>query len=457
MLRSLGLIELGLIDQARLMAWASVLAFLAWSCPSAAETGPGLTPRALPGVVRLGLPAPAPRGFALGASFGGGWIDPIGTPPVEAARLQGSVAAAYSPLPALTFGLDFSGHTDFLSTPEQNATSEPRLTFRALLLPTGPVRLGLEADVRFVGAAAPSIDWKATSPSWSALIGCAPAPGSWLGATVGFHLDRSAAAVPDPSAVSPADRITLGASSSPAVRVGVGGTHRVGSTPFVLLGEFTADLLVLDSAPPLGQSPMRLTAGARYQLTPGLSLLASADAEFSSRPSSLTGDTLLPIQPRLGGLLAITWTLQPEKHAPPAKAAAPAAPAATPPPAAAPPPAAPTSSVRGRVVDEAGHGLPDAEVTLDVLGKTLSVRTLADGTFEFPEVADAAAVRAQVSASGFDAAQANLEPARDRKVELVVHGRTGRAGPGYGRRPGRPPRGGQNHHRPGQPSSRSAT
>jgi hypothetical protein len=396
----------------------TALAAMAWGLPAeASENDPGLSPRALPGVVEVGLPAPAPHGFSLGASFGAGWIDPIGAPPVEAARLGGSIAAAYSPLPALAFGLDFSGHADWLSTPEENATSEPRLTLRALVLPSGPVRLGLEGDVRFVGTTAPSIDWAATSPSLSALVACTPAPGTWLGGTLGFHLDRSAEAVPDPSAVSPADRITLGASSAPAVRVGLGVTHELEAAKIVLLGEVSADLLVFDSAPPLEQSPMRLSAGARYQLSPGLSLLAIASAGLSARPGTLAGDTLQPIEPRLGGQLALTWTIQPEEHEPAPAAVAPAA--APPPPP--PPPAPARSPVRGRVVDEAGQGLPDVEVTLELSTETLSIRTAADGSFEFPEIEDGAAGRVRASASGYDPAVADLPPARDRQKELVLY------------------------------------
>lgn len=381
------------------------------------EPALGLTARALPGIVNLGLPAPAPRGFSLGASAGGGWIEPIGQPPVGAGRLTGSLAAAYSPLPALAFGFDLSGRTDFLSTPETNASAEPRLTARAVVVPQGPVRLGFEADVRFVGVAAPSINWAATSPSLSALVGWAAKPGTWVGATVGFHLDRSAEAVPDPSVVSTADRITLGASSWPALRAGLGVSHRLDVAPLDLLAEVSADFLVFDSPPPLGQSPMRLSVGARYHLSPGLALLAAAQVGLSARPPTLSGDTLIPIEPRLGGQLAISWTIQPaKKETPPTKVEEPVA---TPPPPP-PPPVAPASPVRGRVVDEAGQGLPDVEVTLEIAGAARASRTAADGTFEFLGVDDDARVVARASAPGYDPEAAELVPGRERQVELVL-------------------------------------
>jgi len=404
---------LKLVPAARLF-----LAALLVALPTRAEEpAPGLSARAMPGIVNLGLPAPAPHGFSLGASAGGGWIEPVGQPPVGAGRLTGGFAAAYAPLPALAFGLDLSGRADFLSTPETNASAEPRLTARAVVLPQGPVRLGFEADVRFVGVAAPSIDWAATSPSLSALVAWVPKPGTWVGGTLGFHFDRSAEAVPDPSVVSAADRITLGASSWPALRAGLGVSHRLDAAPLDLLAEISADFLVFDSPPPLGESPMRLSAGARYHLSPGLALLAAAQVGLSARPATLSGDTLIPIEPRLGGQLALSWTIHPAKKAAPPKEAQKPVVAPPPPP---PPPVAPASPVRGRVVDEAGQGLPDVEVTLEAQGTSRAIRTAADGTFEFPGVDDDAPVVARASAAGYDPEAAELVPGRERQVELIL-------------------------------------
>jgi len=401
----------------QLACGALALVALVWSGAShATESPPGLTPRALPGIVRLGLPALAPRGFALATSAAAGYIDPIGAPPVQGARLGGGLAVGFAPIPELSFGLDFSGRLDLLSTPEQNAMAEPRLTARGILFGAGPVRFGLEGDVRFVGMAAPSIDWAATSPSLSALIACVPGGRTWIGTTVGFHLDRSAEAVPDPTSVSAGDRITLGASSAPALRTGIGISHRLPSVPLEVLGEFSADLLLGAAAPPLEQSPLRLTAGARYELAPRLALLASADVALSARPSALSGPTLVPIEPRFGGQLALTWNLErQEEPAPPAEASAP-----PPPPPPAPPPIA-RSAIHGRVVDEAGAGLADIEVTLESARGTESVRTLADGRFEFANIEDGIEVRLRAEGPGFDAAQAALGPGAEREAELVLY------------------------------------
>lgn len=401
------------------LAIALAVTFLlsfAWSGVShSAETAPGLTPRAMPGVLRLGLPAPAPEGAAA-AHLGVGWIEPTGQPPVGATRLLGGVAFAYAPLPQLDFGLDVSGRADFLSTPEENAVGEPRLTARGIFLSRGPVRLGVEADVRFVGVSAPSIDWRATSPSIALLAAWTPTERTWIGGSGGFHADRSAQAIEDPGPISGADRITLGASSAPAVELGLGISHRLTTVPLELLGELTADLLVGSSAPPVGQSPLRLSAGARYQALPQLALLAALDVGLSARPASLGGDTLMPIEPRLAGQLAISYSFSRKAAPPPPPAAEPAPP---PPPAAAPAP--PQSSLRGRVVDEAGQGLADLEVTLELPGGARSVRTFADGHFEFPEVPDEAEARVLAAGAGFDPAEATLAPGRERQIELVLY------------------------------------
>lgn len=405
----------------------------AWAAEEGPEkgdkVGAGLSVRALPGAVTLGLPAPAHVGFAAVAGVGLGWVDPIGAPtagqvPVEATRLSGIVAATYSPLRELSFGVDVSGRVDWLSTPEVNAAAEPRLTARYLVLSHGALHLGIEADVRFVGRSAPSIDWAATSPSLAVLVGSRLGQNrlgqSWLGLTAGFHFDRSAQVAPDATLLSPADRITLGASSWPAVRLGLAGTHPVESIGLEILGEAVAELLVGDAAPPVLQSPLRLTVGARRALTSHLSVLGAVDVGLSARPDALTGSQLLPIEPRVAGTLVLGWTFghDPAPRKPP-PAAEEKPPVVVVEPAA---PAAPSSPLIGVVVAEGGQPIPDVEVTLVAADQPgLVTHSAADGSFEFNEVLDAAEVVLRAKTAGYDVAELRVGPGAGRMAEVVLY------------------------------------
>jgi len=77
--------------------------------------------------------------------------------------------------------------------------------------------------------------------------------------------------------------------------------------------------------------------------------------------------------------------------------------------------------MKGRVVDEAGQGLPDVEVQLELPERTETTRTLADGSFSFEGILDEVEVRVRASASGYDPAQAVVAPGPAREVELLLY------------------------------------
>ncbi|HVZ31684.1 MAG TPA: hypothetical protein VG963_04615, partial [Polyangiaceae bacterium] len=247
----------------------------------ALDSLPGESSRALPGLIRVGIPVAPASALTAASAVSYGWLDPAADLRVSGHRLGATVAAAVQPLPALSLSADVHGYVDVFSRPtsgsEANLYGEPRLTARYLLPATERWLWGAEADVRFVGAEAPSVYWPATSGSIRALLGTELEPRTWLGAQLGFHLDRSGQVVPDPARVSASDRRTLEMSDWNALQWGVGASRRLTRAKTELLAELSGELLVGAGAPGVLRSPWQLSFGARQPLGEALSLSFSAD------------------------------------------------------------------------------------------------------------------------------------------------------------------------------------
>jgi hypothetical protein len=282
-------------------------------------------------VLRLNLPVPSDAPFAAAGNVGYGFLDdPASTEGGH--RVAGGLALGLHPLPWLGVGADVSGRFDRLtSTPEgseSNLYGEPRLTLRAFTPLDSGLYLGAQAEVRFVGAQAPSIEPSATSPALRGLFATALGSLTYLGVEAGFELNRSGEAVPNPPALSAADRRTLGASTHSALVWGLGMSHRLSEGGTELLGEITADTFVGSDAPGFLESPVRLGVGARHPLSRSFLLMGSAEASLSKRPSAPDPAELFPIEPRVTATLSLVFRLMPDEPAPP------------PPPAPSPPVAA---------------------------------------------------------------------------------------------------------------------
>jgi hypothetical protein len=379
--------------------------------------------RGLPALIHVALPTPAaPAAAALGVGYG--WLDPL-RDDQGGHRLQGQVAAAITPLPALSFAVDVRGRLDtYPSAGEANSVNlygEPRLTGRYALAVAPDTFLGVELDVRLLGAEAPSIKAAATSPSVRALYGQGLTRELWIGANLGFHWDRSGQAVPRPELMSGPDKRSLGASSWSAVQWGAGAGYQLQTLPAELLLELTGELLVGRGSPGVGRSPSQLSVGVRLEASPSWAVLGTIDTALSSRRPAAHNERLLPAEPRVAAGVALVWRVDPTPApvAPPAPIA-PVSPPKTetelPPPA----PAVVTSPVSGSIVDEGGHALADVEVTLTQAGsEPQQTRTFADGTFEFKEV-PAGEVELQIVTPGFDKEVIPLKTGEDRKREITL-------------------------------------
>jgi hypothetical protein len=381
--------------------------------------GPGLGVRAMPSIVRAGIPVPADDTLVLTGNVGYGYLDAV-EEQSAGSRGLGGLALAYSPLPQLTIGADVVGRRDNFDD-GVNLYGEPRLSLRFASRLSRTQFLGVMLDARFVGAEAPSVEWRATSPSLRGLYGARLGSGTWLGVELGFELDRSEQAVPDLRRVSATDERTLGASSWSAVPIGIGVAREVGDT-WQLLGEAGGDWLVGQNSPGVAQFPWRVGAGVRHQLSRSWTAQLGVEVSLSSREAVAASRTLSR-EPRVLGFAALGWALEREVPKPPVAVAKvvtqKSAPIVVEPKEEAPK-APPSSSVVGMLVDEGGRPMADGEVILVREGVEMArVRTAADGQFSFEGVVLGAVVL-RVQESGYDALEFTLGPGEPRTAELVL-------------------------------------
>lgn len=407
----------------RVLSLGLVTALLVGSPASAAEDFPHEGERAMPSVLRVGVPVPASGTVALGASAGYGFIDTALDLNSPGSRLKGSVGASVAVMPFLLLGVDAQGHIDIFSSADDsrrpNVLGVPRLTARLQMPASDAIYWGVQLDSRFVGEKAPDVDFGATSPSIRGLLGARLASSTWLGAELGFHLDNSAHSLPAPATISSADRISVGASSSPGIPWGVGVSHRL-DFGLELLGEVRGEALVGGDAPGFLKSPWGLGLGARQPVTENLDAMLSADISLSAR-SDFDPDVYVPVQPRAGVLITAIYRFgvkpEPAVEKPVAKPKLPEKKLEEPPEQ----PQIPRVPVQGTVVDEGGRPLPDVTVTLTREGgEPLEERSYADGAFEFKDIPEGA-VQLTFHTPGYDEIKISIGQGEERKREVVLY------------------------------------
>jgi hypothetical protein len=343
----------------------------------------GDTAWALPGIVRVGVPAAGPRRFAASGSAGYGFTEPQSSSDGAHHRLSGNVAAAVAPLPELEIALRFDGrydlHPDDGGGSHGAGVGDPRLLVRGGTA-VGDFRLGGSLGAWFPGENAPSLTPGATTIDANALAAFAPRASSFVIATsAGFRLDNSKNAAPDLARTRPGDRLALGLSSSNAVLAGLGVSARVAARTDVL-AELSGDFLVGSSAPPVSQSPMRISAGARQVLSDAFALELVAEVSPSGRPSLAPADPLVPVEPRFSVVAGFRYRL-PFDRAPNqenAPATVPEQPAPTP---AAPKPIATTGDITVHVSGQNGAPLQDVVVEVKSGDKTERLAPAGNGDF----------------------------------------------------------------------------
>jgi len=221
----------------------------------------------------------------------------------------------------------------------------------------------------------------------------------------GYRLNHGEVAGSNAAQLPSGDRLALGLSEFDAVLLGLGAGVGLGKNE--LFTELSADVLVGSDAPAFSQSPLRLAAGLRRSVTPGLSLELLAVGSLSQKPDLSADAPLVPNEPRLSVFASIRYQFLPHV-APPAK---------TPPP----PPPAPQLGSRLEVMvnDDQGAPVTSPSVFLTAAGerRDLSCDTAGHCTLEDAKAGD---VLVHIEAPDFEPAERQLKVLAGAPAKLEV-------------------------------------
>lgn len=371
-----------------MLAWACVTTWLSIVPLTTAQPAqPGPSASGLRGLPHAGAPL-GQREVTLRATAGYGLTETRTLVPSATHRLAGGLAASVNPLDWLGFGLRVDGRlelhgSDHLGS-HTSGFGDPRVYARAGYALDREWSIGGELLAWFPGNEAPSFVAAATSAEARILGAYQPrALPLQLFASAGARLDNSSKIAPARDLLRPSDIMTLGVSDSNAVLAALGALYHVDAKVQVF-GELSGDILVGSRAPRFSDSPLRVTAGARWQLVERLQAEGSAVLALSTRPSLRPEAAWVPMEPRFMVLLGLSYTWSPF-----------ATPAPPPTPEPKPEPAQPSepkaekpkpklASLQGVVVDDTGAPIPDVRVMLTAAdGTQLEVITDGDGKYQF--------------------------------------------------------------------------
>lgn len=409
-----------------LRSWLSLFLaclLLCWAAPTLAQsssTKMGESPLSVVGLSRVNVARTAERTLVVAGSAQPSWFESFDDDLGTTTRLQGILAAAYSPLPQLTVGANLTGRIDFSSG--ARAFGQPMFLARYVHEFSELISAGLQGQLLLEAGKAPSVF--GVSPQISGLVSLSPHRLTTLALELGYFLDRSG------GNLTPADvtqlRILVGASSAPSIPWGFGVSQRLGNRGTELMIETSGRILVGRQAPRFMESPWLVSIGGRHPLSPDWSISAGIEAALSARPDvppleSDDPDRMQPYPPRLGGSLSVIYRPVFKKRIQGSIAIhgnlARAAPAPTLEPAAPP-----SSDIKGRIVDEGGRPVSDVEVKLTLSdGSNVQERTYADGTFVFPGIQNADQTTLSVRTPGFDKVEVVIAPGPSRFQEVVLY------------------------------------
>ena len=208
----------------------------------------------------------------------------------------------------------------------------------------------------------------------------------------GYRLNHGEVAGSNAAQLPSGDRLALGLSEFDAVLLGLGAGVGLGKNE--LFTELSADVLVGSDAPAFSQSPLRLAAGLRRRVTPGLSLEFLAVGSLSQKPDLSADAPLVPNEPRLSAFASIRYQFLPH---------------AAPPTRTPPPPAAQLGSrFEVTVNDDQGAPLTSPRVFLTAAGerRELNCDTAGHCTLEDTQAGD---VHLRIEAPDFEPAERQLK------------------------------------------------
>lgn len=375
----------------------------------------GETPLTFVGLSRLNIAQEAQRTWVVAGTARAAWFENFDDDIGGGARLEGLLAASYSPLPQFSVGAKVAGRLDWFAADEKvSKWGSPEFVARYAQEFADKFGAGVQAQVGVVTGRAPSV--QAVSALLTAMFSYSPTKSTTLGAELGYYFDQSDRGLDQPD-LKPSAPITLEASAYTSIPWGLGVSQRFGNLRTEWLLETTGRILVGAGAPSFGQSPWLVSVGARHPVSRDWSISGTLEGALSGRPETLGIAEPQPIPARLGASVTVLYRpvftrrisgrIAVQGDAPPPQAIAVTT--------------APSSELTGRVIDEGGRPLADAEVRLLQDGRERTERTYADGTFRFAEVVDATEVRLRIATPGYDQVDATLAPGAQRFREVVLY------------------------------------
>ena len=216
-------------------------------------------------------------------------------------RLNLGVAAGWTPLPgwsaSLQLGGRYDGHKLDNGRHDSGIIIRPRLAGRGVFDLKGGFFLGGQLALQPGPSFSPRKAFSGFAGEVDALAGVVQGA-MQLSGRLGFRYDRGRHAVDNANSLSLADRLALGVSDAPEIRVGLGGLYAL--IPMLsLLGEVTWDIPVGGKAVKASAGPLWLRAGARMPLGERFQLGLIAGVSPSSRPAPQPTGPLVRVDPRL--------------------------------------------------------------------------------------------------------------------------------------------------------------
>lgn len=282
-----------------------------WPALVLAQDVPGRAATGLPGIFRVGVAGDVDTGLAVAGTMGYGLTEAQHARDGSHHRVGGIVGVGVTPTPWLGLALRLDGrydmHPDDAAGADDGFVGAPTLLVRAGRT-FGSLRLGAELGWTIPGEDAPSFVLGASVLDASVLAAFAPTDaGLVVALRAGYRLDGSAGAIEKPDRLRAGDRLAIGLSDFDAILIGAGLSWRSGEVE--VLGEATWDLLVGEEAPSPSQSPIRLTAGARWHTSDALALEVLGEVSPSGRPEVGGNLPLVPVEPRAAVWLGLRWTM----------------------------------------------------------------------------------------------------------------------------------------------------
>jgi hypothetical protein len=348
-----------------------------------AQVGPAVGADALPQLTTVGV-AQAKAGTSGIAATGGFGMLSAQADEGTHQRLFGSIAGALTLVDGIALGLRLDGrydlHPDDAQGSDDSLVGAPTLRVRLATDVSETFHLGTDLALMIPGKEAPSVAFDSLRADARVLATYAATTGWGIAASAGVRFDKTGNAAPNLNTTRAGDRLSLGLNDFHAVLLGLGAWKRWDALE--LLGEVTWDPWLGSGAPTALQSPLHVSAGARYLSSDSVAWELLADGLLSKRPQP-EGDRLAAIDPRFSVQFGIRIT---SGYAPVVAVTEPDEPIAAPSEPAVTAPVISAATVRGHITDAAGGPLADVDVQVVREGYEGTARSRADGTFEIADV-----------------------------------------------------------------------